>query len=85
MTDDGRVVGVPVEVTSQIPGSTAQPLEGYLGNWMESAITLWQDLEDSDRPLHFTTSRHRQDCRYADDGFQRTTSKGVLPIRCIDG
>ena len=21
------------------------PLEGYLGNWMESAITLWQDLE----------------------------------------
>ena len=45
MGDDGRVVGVPVEVTSQIPGTTAQPLEGYLGNWMESAITLWQDLE----------------------------------------
>ena len=45
ITDDGRVVGVPVEVTSQIPGTTAVPLEGYLGNWMESAITLWQDLE----------------------------------------
>lgn len=45
MGPDGRVVGVPVEVTSQIPGTNTELLEGYLGNWMESAITLWQDLE----------------------------------------
>ena len=45
MGPDGTVVGVPVEVTSQIPGTASELTEAYLGNWMESALTLWQDLE----------------------------------------
>ena len=46
MGNDKMLVGAPVEVTSQIPAAgSAQLVEGYLGNWMESALTLWQDLE----------------------------------------
>ena len=45
MGKDGKLNGLDVEITSQIPGITANLAEGYLGNWMEAAICLWQDLE----------------------------------------
>ena len=45
MDKDGMIDGVPVEVSSQIPGTTGNLVEAYLANWMESAITIWQDLE----------------------------------------
>ena len=45
MGADGKVVGADTEVSSQITGTSAVLPEAYLGNWMESAITLWQDLE----------------------------------------
>lgn len=45
MDRDGMIDGVPVEVSSQIKGTSGELVEGFLGNWMESAITIWQDLE----------------------------------------
>ena len=51
MGEDGMVAGAPVEVTSQITNQA----EAILGNWSESAIALWQDLEievDTSSLLH---------------------------------
>ena len=45
MGPDGKVEGIDVEVTSQIQGTNSQRAEGFYGNWSESVITLWQDLE----------------------------------------
>ena len=42
---DGTIDGVPVEVTSQIVGTNAQTAEGFMADWLESALVLWQDLE----------------------------------------
>ena len=42
---DGTIDGVPVEVTSQIVGVNSQTAEGFLADWMESALVFWQDLE----------------------------------------
>ena len=40
LDEDGMINGIPVEVTSQIPGSA-----GFLGNWIEAALCLWEDLK----------------------------------------
>lgn len=45
MDENGMVAGAPTEVTSQVTGTSSVLMEGYLGNWSESVITLWQDLE----------------------------------------
>ena len=42
---DGTIDGVPVEVTSQIVGVNSQTAEGFLADWTEAALVLWQDLE----------------------------------------
>ena len=43
--ETGQIDGIDVEVTSQITGTT-----GFLADWMEGAITLWQDLEIESDP-----------------------------------
>lgn len=45
ISKDGTIDGVPVEVTSQIVGTNAQTAEGFMADWNESALVLWQDLE----------------------------------------
>ena len=45
LSKDGTIDGVPVEVTSQIVGTNSQKAEGFLADWMEAALVLWQDLE----------------------------------------
>ena len=50
LEEDGLINGIPVEVTSQLAGKT-----GFLGNWVEAALCLWQDLEillDTETLLH---------------------------------
>ena len=42
---DGMIDGVPVEVTSQIVGTTALKQEAFMADWNEAALVLWQDLE----------------------------------------
>ena len=42
---DGTIDGVPIEVTSQVVGTNAQPAEGFMADWLEAALVLWQDLE----------------------------------------
>ena len=42
---DGMIDGVPVEVTSQLVGTTSQKAEGFLADWMDGALVFWQDLE----------------------------------------
>ena len=42
---DGTIDGVPVEVSSQIVGTNTQKAEGFMADWMEAALVLWQDLE----------------------------------------
>ena len=45
ISKDGTIDGVPVEVTSQIVGTSAQTAEGFMADWHEGALVLWQDLE----------------------------------------
>lgn len=42
---DGTIEGVPVEVSSQIVGTASQTAEGFLADWTEAALVLWQDLD----------------------------------------
>ena len=42
---DGMIDGVPVEISSQIVGTTALSAEGFLADWNDAALALWQDLE----------------------------------------
>ena len=41
----GTIDGIPVEVSSQIVGTTALAQEAFLADWNEAALVLWQDLE----------------------------------------
>ena len=57
---DGMIDSVPVEVSSQIVGTTAVSQEAFLADWNEAALTLWQDLEievDPYTKLHQNTVR----------------------------
>ena len=43
--EDGMIEEVPVEVSSQIVGTTGQRAEAFYADWNESALVFWQDLE----------------------------------------
>ena len=47
---DGTIDGVPVEVSSQIVGTNSQSAEGFMADWLEAGLTLWQDLEIEQDP-----------------------------------
>ena len=38
--EDGTINDIPVEVSSQLPGES-----GFLGNWVEAALCVWEDLK----------------------------------------
>ena len=42
---NGMIDGIPVEVSSQIVGTTGVKAEAFLADWNEAALVLWQDLE----------------------------------------
>ena len=45
LSKDGMIDGVPVEVSSQIVGTTSVSQEAFLADWDEAALVLWEDLE----------------------------------------
>ena len=45
ISKDGTIDGVPVEVTSQLVGTNSQTAEGFMADYLEGALVLWQDLE----------------------------------------
>ena len=47
---DGTIDGVPVEVSSQIVGTNSQSAEGFMADWLEAGLVLWQDLEIEQDP-----------------------------------
>ena len=58
---DGTIDGVPVEVSSQIVGTSALTQEAFLADWNEAALVLWQDLEIEVDPY---TLLHRSEVRF---------------------